>query len=216
MKQSLKISLIAALMLVGMTQVVSAVDTEGTETTEQTPQSRAADAKAMRKDAADNAKANAVSVSDRKAAIQEKIAAKKQSLNEAKCERNQERITKMMSDVPTGAQTQLNVLDTMYERVASFYEEKDMYVENYQNFVDNIEQAKVEARNTLQVMQNAEVNVDCAADGMGDQLALYRGAVDGTKTQIREYRDQLVDLISAMKSSAAADDTTDTENTEVE
>lgn len=215
MRQTLKILVIAVLMLLGMTQVTSAID-ESTDTTTQSPQGRREAAKAIRQDAADNAKAGAMSVDAKKAAIQESVAAKKQSLNEAKCERNQERITKMLSDVPNGAKTQLDVLDTMYERVAGFYENKDLNIEDYKARVENIEQVKVEARSTLQVMQNSEVTVDCAANGTGDQLAFYRGAAEGTKTQIREYRDQLVDLISAMKASVATDDTATTDTTEEE
>lgn len=203
MKTSLKLILMSGLMLVGMTQVVAAVDDTTDDTT---AQSRGAAAKALRVDAADKAKANAMSVEDRKAAIEEKVAAKKQSLNEAKCERNQERITKMVSTNSNGANTQVDVLDTMYARVTGFYEDKGLSIENYQELIDAIEAAKVEARNTMQVMQNTEMNVDCAAEGTGDQFALYKGAVDSTKSQIKEYRECLVDLISAMKASTTTDD----------
>ncbi|NCU39156.1 hypothetical protein EOL96_09095 [Candidatus Saccharibacteria bacterium] len=208
MRNTLKIAIVSAVVLLGTTQVALALD-ETTDTTTQTTQSRGVAAKEMRQDAADNAKSLAMSVDERKAAIKEKVEAKKQSLNVAKCERNQERITKMLSAVPTGAKTQLDVLDTMYERVVGFYEAKGLNVDGYQTRVENLEQVKVEARNTLQVMQNAEVTVDCAATGTGDQLAFYRGAADGMKTQIREYRDQLVELITEMKASTTTDETTD-------
>lgn len=215
MKTSLKLLLMSGLMLVGMTQFAAAVD----DTTDSTAaQSRGAAAKALRIDAAGKAKVTAMSVEDRKAAIEERIAAKKQSLNKGKCERNQERITRMLSTNSNGANTQVDVLDTMYARVAGFYEDKGLSIENYQELINAIESAKIEARNTLQVMQTTEVNVDCSAEGMGDQFALYKGAVDSTRSQIKEYRKSLVDLISAMKASTSTDNTTDsaatTEDTE--
>ena len=76
MRNTLKIAIVSAVVLLGTTQVALALD-ETTDTTTQTTQSRGVAAKEMRQDAADNAKSLAMSVDERKAAIKEKVEAKK-------------------------------------------------------------------------------------------------------------------------------------------
>lgn len=154
-----------------------------------------------------------IEIEDRKAEVRERVEAKKAEVDARKCERNQERINAMMPRLAQSAVTQQRVLDTMYERVVGFYEKGTLSVDNYEELVADVETAKAETADVLQLLGESEVEVDCEADGIGGQLALYREAVGEVRNQLKVYRSTLVELIKSMNAATTEpEDSTFPEN----
>jgi len=142
-------------------------------------------------------------VAQKRQEIKERVAEKRFEVDTAKCERNQAQLTKLMPKLSTSATTQTRVLDTMYDRVVGFYKTSQLRLSasEYEKLVQSIEQAKSDTHLSLNTATQAQVTVDCNANGIGTQLAEYRAAVADVKTNIRVYRSALVELIKALKAA---------------
>ncbi len=155
--------------------------------------------------------ARAAKVEDREARVAEikkKVAERKLALKQDICEKKQERLQTAGTRMYQGATSVKASLDKVYERVVGFYEKGQLTVENYQDYVDAIDAAKANAEAAMEVLQNSDTSeIDCAeATTTANRLETDRLAGNETRTQLKEYRTALVDLISSLKSAAASAD----------
>lgn len=212
MKQGLSVILASMVLVFGLTAAVNAED-ESTEQSDDISESREAreversrEKREIREEVAERKTEKKESIAEKRAEVKARIETKKVELDLVKCERNKDRITKLMPKLATGATTQMRVLDTMYDRVVGFYENSALSLaeSDYQELVEAIEQARTETEVSVEAMEASEVTVDCESDGMGNQLSEYRATVKDVKAGLKDYRGALVELIKSLK---AADDT---------
>lgn len=147
--------------------------------------------------------------SDKAAAIQNKAESMGLKVRQEVCEQKRTRLQTTTQTMYQGAESVKKNLDTMYERVVAFYESGQLTVTDFQNYVDKIEAAKQDAATsmtTLQQRENSDIN--CADAKTATRLTGDRLAGEGVKTALKQYRSDLVDLISAMKAAAATEGTT--------
>lgn len=161
------------------------------------------------KDKASQAVENA---SDKAAEIQNKAESTALKVRQEVCEQKRTRLQTATQTMSQGATSVKNNLDTMYERVVAFYESGQLTVTDFQSYVDKIEAAKQEATTSMEALQQRDGSeIDCADAKTASRLAGDKLAGEGVKTALKQYRTDLVNLISAMKSAAA--DSTATEDT---
>lgn len=159
--------------------------------------------------AAEKAQEKVIAASERAAAIKNSAEAKSLQIRQEVCEQKRTRLQSLTQTMYQGAESVKKNLDTMYDRVVSFYDSGKLTVSNYNELIQNIETAKADAEqaaNVLQLRENSEI--DCADAKTASRIEGDRLAGEATRTALKEYRTQLVNLVSALKSAAATEDTT--------
>lgn len=172
-------------------------------------ESRSDSAISQAKQAASDKVTNA---SDRATAIKNKAESTSLKVRVEVCEQRRSRLqtaTKTMSQGATAVKTSL---DAMYDRVVGFYDSGQLTVADYQTRINAIELAKQEATAAVEVLQAREnADIDCTDAKTAARLEGDRLAGSEAKTQLKDYRTTLVDLVSAMQSAAATTEDTNDE-----
>ncbi|CAN5663464.1 hypothetical protein BH23PAT1_BH23PAT1_2760 [soil metagenome] len=171
-------------------------------------------AQAAAAEARENAQPPKPDVEERKAQIQEQVKARKASIQQEVCERRQQNLERAIPRLATGATSVKNAIDTVYERVQGFYESNQLTVDNYAEHVENIEAAKVNADAALTVVNEYQFELDCDNPNVGEQLAAYREAIADARESLKEYRTELVNLISDLRAEAAQNQEANAQNNE--
>lgn len=160
------------------------------------------EAERIREEAKQLAEQRKEEIETKREEIKERVQERKAELNQEQCERNQERIEQRLPQLSQSANTQQRVLDTMYARVAGFYESGQLTVSNYEGLVASVETQKLELEDAVTLLGESVVEVDCSASGLGDELSRYRESVRVVQSEVKQYRTALVDLIKSMKAAA--------------
>jgi len=166
----------------------------------------------IRQQAQARAQERRVSVDERKAEIKVRVAERKAEIQQRVCERRQATIERRIPRLATSANRIQIVIDTMYDRVAGFYESSQLTVDNYDELVEAIEVAKADSTAAVELVNDYQFEVDCEDQNLDQQLGEYRAAVGDARTELKTYRTALVDLISSLRAKAASDDQTDSDD----
>ena len=150
-------------------------------------------------------------VQDRKDEIKARIEAKRANLTAEKCERNQQKIDELLPKLSNNVVVQQQVLDTMFDRVAIFYETKDLEVANYEELSQNVIAAQLDTQAAVEIVRDSSIEIDCSTPGIGNQLAGFRENVFVARDEIKNYRAALVELIKAMRDSVEEETSNETE-----
>lgn len=131
------------------------------------------------------------------------------------CQRRQARIQNSITRISDRASRIKGVIDRMFVRVQGFYAEGQLTVENYEELETNVETAQADAEASIAALESYVFTLNCEDPNAASQLANFREAVNETKTELKDYRKALVELISSMRAAAAEenanDDSTETE-----
>lgn len=147
--------------------------------------------------------------SDKAAEIKNKAESTALKVRQEVCEQKRTRLQTISQTMSQGATSVKNNLDTMYERVVTFYESGQLTVTDFQSYVDKIESAKQEATTSMEALQQREnSDIDCTDAKTAVRLEGDKLAGEGVKTALKQYRTELVNLISAMKAAAVTEETT--------
>lgn len=204
-----KLLMVAGLLLATMLPVSVSAQTDSTETRRSAAVQKREEARARALERVEDREA-------KQAEIKAAAAARKLALKQDVCERRKERLESRLPRLSQAATTVKSVIDRKYERVTDFYEAKEWNLANYDELVANIETAKADAEASLEVVAGYQIEIDCESENLGEVLDEYRTAVNAAKESLKEYRKQLVELISSMKASAEAEEAEDATNTENE
>lgn len=145
------------------------------------------------------------------AKIKNEAASKSLKVRQEVCEQKREKLQNGTRTMYRGAESVKMSLDTMYTRVAEFYESGKLTTPNYAALVDKIELAKKDAETSMEALSSrAPDAVDCTDMKTATRLEGDKLAGEGAKTALKNYRKALVDLISALKSANASENKTTT------
>lgn len=159
----------------------------------------------VREQARIKATENMTTAEERKAATLKQAQERRVRITQKVCERRQQSLVKVIPRLAQGAKSVKSSIDTVYARVASFYEQGQLTVANYGELVDNVESAKANAEAAIAAIGSQKFELDCGNAGAGQQLDGYRLAVQSARSALKDYKKALVELISAMKAAAAAE-----------
>jgi|GEM_PF-1504169 hypothetical protein len=163
---------------------------------------RAEDREAIREQARERAEERRTSAQERKQEIMADVEERRAQIKQDVCERRQERLESTLPRLATSATRVQGVIDTMYERVAGFYEDGQLTVDNYDELIDDIEKARVEAETATTAVNEFELELDCENQNVGEQLDGFRTAVREARDGLKDYRTALVSLISSLRAEA--------------
>lgn len=217
MKHYIPLLIAAAFVLVPAQTVLAQNGRPDTAVQREQAQVRAQEAREQAQTRADEARQTAEARVDQ---IKQEVEERKTTIKQEVCERRQERLQTVMPRLATGATSVKNSLDTVYERVQGFYNDGQLTVSNYDELNGNVAAAKADAEVALAAVESYQFELDCDNPNVGEQLDGFRTLVSDTRDSLKNYREQLVALISSMKAAAAEeaesnpDDTNATEESE--
>lgn len=158
---------------------------------------------------------------ERTADIQERVAERQAQVRQDICERREQQVSRLIPRLSNGSSRVLGSIDSVYERVQSFYDDGQLTVENYDELNDAVAAARMKATAAVEAVSTNGFTLDCDNPSVGDQLFGFRESVADTRDELKTYRAELVNLISSLRSAAAeqvsdvdeeeADETNDTE-----
>ncbi len=116
------------------------------------------------------------------------------------CQDRQNAITRIMANIVERGTNQIDVFNTIAERVEAFYTDKGKTLAGYDDLVTAVNDAKTKAQTDLDTMQSSSTSFDCTADNPKGMGSLF---LTNLKTEIEDlqaYRTAIKDLIVGVKS----------------
>lgn len=123
--------------------------------------------------------------------------------NEAKlkaCEKRSEKITNIMDRIVDRSEKHVALFNTIATRTQEFYVNNGYELDNYDELVENVELARADALDHLEVLR-AENNFSCEMDDPKVFVAAFKDALKTQIESLKEYRTAVKDLIVGVKSS---------------
>ncbi len=152
---------------------------------------------------------------ERTADIQERVAERQAQVRQDVCERREQQVSRLIPRLSNGSSRVLGSIDSVYERVQSFYDDGQLTVENYDELNDAVAAARMNATAAVEAVPAYDFTFDCDNPSVGDQLFGFRESVADTRDELKTYRAELVNLISSLR-SAAAEQTSDVDEEEAD
>ncbi len=168
-------------------------------------------------------------VTERKEKAEQKVAERREMAEtrsaekiQAACERRTEKIQDITNRVSSQASRLLGVIDGFNIKVQNFYATGQLTVDDYDEQIEEITAAQENAKTEIAALGELSVDIDCTDPDVVIDVAAYRSSAQASKEALKEYRKELVELISSMRSAAAegsqdaqaAESDTDTDQTE--
>lgn len=141
--------------------------------------------------------------------VQQKVAERQAQIKADVCERRQEQLQRRIPQLATQSNRLLGVIDSMYERVETFYETGQLTVENYDELSRRVQAAQENAYGAIESVASYEFDLDCEDASAGDQAYAFRLSVGEARDSLKAYRSELVALISSLRSAAAEESSED-------
>lgn len=148
------------------------------------------------------------SVSDITAQIKNKAENTSLKVRQEVCEQKRTRLQTSTQSMYQGAESVKKGLDAMYDRVVAFYVNGQLTIADFEQSIQQLELTRQQTSNQMKALQTREQSeVDCADAKTADRLEGDRLAGQGVKDTLKQYRTELVDLISSMRSASATEGT---------
>lgn len=128
------------------------------------------------------------------------------------CERRQEHFSTLIPKLANQSTRLASTIDNVYERVQGFYESGQLTVADYDERNAAVTAAQADAQAAVEVVAAYEFEFDCENPSVGDQLFGFREAVTEARQALKDYRTELVGLISSMRAAAAEQQTDATDD----
>lgn len=163
-------------------------------------------ARAVAEQAAQQASKQATGASDLAAQIKNKSENTSRKVRQEVCEQKRIRLQTATQTMYQGAESVKKSLDTMYDRAVAFYNDGQLTVSDFEQRIEKLALTKQLATNQMTALQTRDgSDVDCADAKTASRLEGDRLAGQAVKTQLKQYRTELVDLISSMRSASATE-----------
>lgn len=123
-----------------------------------------------------------------------------QEARAAACERLKGALNKKIDKYVANSDKYLGVVNNLFDRVQSFYDEGKLTAPNYDELVATAEAAKVEATASLVTLSELDFELNCDDPDVAGSIASFREAASQTRVLLREYSSSVKDIISALQS----------------
>lgn len=118
------------------------------------------------------------------------------------CERREQQLNQLIPSLSRQATSLLGTIDSVYSRVQQFYDTGQITVENYDELTASVDAAGEDAAAAVQALSDYGFNLNCSDPKTGDYLESFRIAASEAKEALKNYRAELVNLISALRAAA--------------
>lgn len=121
------------------------------------------------------------------------------------CEHRQKAVNLRNGRIKAVMQKHLDFMDTIFERVQTFVNSKELEVEDYEDLIDAVRMAQAEARTAVdEFVDNRPPTLDCEDETVIDDIRPMRNSVAQTVKALKSYRQALQELLQAVKTAAEA------------
>lgn len=141
--------------------------------------------------------------------IRQEVEERRAQVKQEVCERRQERLQRLIPKLSQGAVSVQDAMDSIYERIQGFYEDGQLTVDNYEELDGNVATAQSNAAASVEALQEFEFELDCDNPEAGQQLDGFREAAQEARNELKNYRSELVELISSLRDEAAEGDSSE-------
>lgn len=138
--------------------------------------------------------------SDRTIAIKERIRGRLDENRKRVCELRSDKIKGIMSRAANQGQRHMQVFTKIYERVVTFYNNKNLEVENYDQLVADVNSKKSAADQAIEFLK-ANTDFDCNSDDPIGRVEEFRAKLKAMHQALKGYRTSIKNLIVAVKTS---------------
>ncbi len=138
----------------------------------------------------------------------------------AACEKRQTALHTKTDRYQDNAGKYLGVVDKIFDRVQSFYDNEKLTAPNYDELVATATLAKSEAGASIDTLGEFEEVVDCEDPDVAKDVSAFRGGASQTRELLHAYSTSVKNVISAMQSvnsnaNQNGDSTESTDTTDV-
>ena len=139
----------------------------------------------------------------RAAEIEDRVTERRAQVQAEVCERRQDQIDRMLPRLASQSTRLAANMDTIYERVQGFYESGQLTVPNFDELDEVVAASQTEVQASVEVVATYEFELDCDNPSLGDQMYGFRESVAEAREALKQYRSDLVTLISSLRAAAA-------------
>jgi hypothetical protein len=132
----------------------------------------------------------------------------RQRLDENKlrvCEQRQTRIASIINRAIIRSERQLQLFDTIAERVKDFYVDKGYSLDGYDDLVAAADEAKADAQANLASLKDVK-QFECDTDDPKGDVEAFKLALRSVNRDLRDCRTAVKDLIVGVKSASGTSD----------
>lgn len=122
------------------------------------------------------------------------------------CEQNQNRIQNSFQNINNRSESQLGVMKKIANRVQAFAEDKNSKPANYDKLVAEVNRTRTEAQNAVQASVQTSSQFGCDSDDPKGTASQYKVQVKAHIAAMKEYKNAINNLITAVKTAAGAAD----------
>lgn len=152
-----------------------------------------------------NVSANTNSKSGTNASMNSSSNANSHSLNSTKgklkaCQNRQKAITKIISDITTRLNKQINLFSVIAVRVEAFYTNKHYSLANYSQLVANVNTTKAKALEDYAMVKSSD-NFNCTVAHPKAMIDSFRSYLTTEISSLRQYKEAVRNLIVGVESA---------------
>lgn len=140
---------------------------------------------------------NATSNSDN--ATQKKL----QGQNLEKCQNREMAINNVMARIGDRGEKQIAVIESIQQKVQTFYADKNISVNNYDSLITNVETKKQTATMSMNNVRTMKNGFGCTGDDPKGVATQFKAYAMTQSDDITEYKNAVHDLVLAIKAASS-------------
>lgn len=140
---------------------------------------------------------------ERTADIEQRVTERQAQVRQDVCERREDQMGEMIPRLSNQSSRIVGAIDGVHDRVQGFYESGQLTMNDYEAYNEAVEAARADAHASVEVVASYEFEFDCDNPSVGDQLFGFRETVAEARDSLKQYRSELVVLISSLRAEAA-------------
>jgi len=129
------------------------------------------------------------------------VQVKLQGQNLEKCQNREMAINNIMTRTGDRGQKQINVIESIQQKVQSFYSEKNISIDNYESLTSNIEAKKQVAITAMNQVQTMKGTFSCGTDNPKGVATQFKSQASIQLGAIKEYKESVHELVVAIKTN---------------
>jgi len=137
---------------------------------------------------------------------------KLQGKNLESCQNRETVMNNIMARIGDRGQKQIDVVDSIDEKVQAFYVKKNISIENYDTLKKNVEDKKTLALAAMNNVRNINGNFDCKGDNPKGIATQFKSQASAQSEAINNYRNAVHDLVVAIKTALNSSEPATEEN----
>ncbi len=122
------------------------------------------------------------------------------------CEKHQAAINTVMARIANRSSKRLQLFDQITERIKSYYTEKNLSTDGYDNLIAAVTKARTAAQVAVQAEHSLSSQFRCDGDNPKGAITQFKSQQATELSTLKDYRTSISDLAASIKASVADTD----------